>query len=75
MRCVAPTKRIRVSLDIVIEVDAPIYRQLPVDVDSMVFMSAINAVSDTIGAAVPGFVRVTTTDYDVCADRRKDKVG
>jgi hypothetical protein len=59
----------------VIEVDAPIYRQLPVDVDSMVFMSAINAASDTIGAAVPGFVRVVTTDYDVRADRRKDKVG
>jgi hypothetical protein len=57
----------------VIEVDAPIYRQLPVDVDSMVFMSAVNAASDAIGAVVPGFVRVVSTDYNVRADRRKAK--
>lgn len=73
MRGVKGTKRLRLRLDVVVELDALVYHDLPVDTGSTEFTAAVLQATDAVGAAIPGFVRVATIDYDVRADRRKAK--
>lgn len=73
MRGVKGTKRLRLRLDVVVELDALVYHDLPVDTGSTKFTAAVLQAADAVGAAIPGFVRVETIDYDVRADRRKVK--
>jgi len=70
VRGVAGTKRLRLRLDVTIELAEPIYRDLPTGMCSPAFTTALVQAVDTIGETLPGFVRVDTIDYDVRADRR-----
>lgn len=73
MRGVKGTKQLRLRLDVVVELDALVYHDIPVDTRSTEFTAAVLQAADAVGAAIPGFVRVETIDYDVRADRRKSK--
>jgi hypothetical protein len=70
VKCVTGTKRLRLRLDVVVELDALVYHDLPVDTRSTEFTAAVIQAADAVGAAIHGFVRVDTIDYDVRADRR-----